>query len=555
VPRRRVALALLACSLIASTGLRVVAGAEKRGLTHDEAITYLATACHQGEYARLTTAGAPPLGRWVPAAEWKVMLRPDRFLCLGTIARDLAHEDVHPPLYFWLLHGWVLVFGVGVWAGPSLNVVLAALTCFALFGLARRALGDPVRAAFVASVWSFSPAAIRVFAEARQYELLALVTVLFAWACVRVAFPPTRRPRRDLPALALATAAGALTQFLFGLVAVVGTALVVAGLWRSRRRLLPPALLAIVAGYALFGVLHPSFPVSLARGRAQASDPEPELLSGRLEATVRTLAEFLMPPVAAAGVPALLALAVLVAATSWSCLRSGRDPVAALPRGAMPLLFVWLALAHAALYLVFVSPGSAMDAKHLSAVWPFAAFVPVLVFERLPRRARAAAAVPFAVALVGAGTVAALDAPHGADGRPAALERARGVVLDNVARGVLPRVVWRVPDRAPVLAADQRRLLAQPEIWTSELRIGYLLVGGVPASDPRYGNSPALGRRVAAEIARRRELAPVPDPLEPGHVFRVGHARERAGRRGWAGDDARAGASDRPDGRPAPGGR
>ena len=555
MPRRRLALALLACALIASTGLRVAAGAEKRGLTHDEAITYLATACHQGEYARLTTAGAPPLGRWVPAAEWKALLRPDRSLCLATIARDLAHEDVHPPLYFWLLHGWVLVFGVGVWAGPSLNVVLAALTCLALLGLARRVLGDPLRAAFVASVWSFSPAAIRVFAEARQYELLAFVAVVFVWACVRVAAPPTRRPARDLAVLALATAAGALTQFLFGLVAIVGVALVAAGLWRSRRRLVVPALLAILAGYALFGVLHPGFPLSLARGRAQGGDPASELLSGRLEATVRTLTEFLLPPVAAAGVAALAALAVLVAVTAWLGLGGDRDPNAALPTRAMPLVFAWLALAHAALYLLFVSPGSAMDAKHLSAVWPFAAFLPVLALGRLPRRARAAVAVPFAVALVGAGSVAALDAPHGADGGPAELERTRGVVLDNVARGVLPRVVWRAPDRAQVLAADQRRLLARPETWTSKLRTGYLFVGGIPASDPRYGNSPVLGRSVAAEIARRRELAPVPDPLEPRHVFRVGPARERPRERGRALAEARAGASDRPDGPPAPGGR
>ena len=101
---------------------------EKRSLTGEESISYLAAACHQGDYARLAVTAQPPVGRWVAAAEWKVLLRPDRALCLGELARDLAREDIHPPLYFWLLHAWALLFGVGLWTGPSLNIAIAGLT-------------------------------------------------------------------------------------------------------------------------------------------------------------------------------------------------------------------------------------------------------------------------------------------------------------------------------------------------------------------------------------------------------------------------------------------
>ena len=148
--RRRLALLLLACALVGSTGLRVAGAADKQGFTHDESISVLAAACHQGDYTRLTSAGEPPFGRWVPASDWKALMRPDRALCLGEIGRDLAREDIHPPLYFWLLHAWTLAFGVGLWTGVSLNIVLAALTGLALFGLARRILGDPLQAAAVA---------------------------------------------------------------------------------------------------------------------------------------------------------------------------------------------------------------------------------------------------------------------------------------------------------------------------------------------------------------------------------------------------------------------
>ena len=523
MPRRRLAILLLACALIAATGLRVAAGVEKEGLTHDESISYLAAACHQGDYARITTVGLHPFGSWVAASEWKALLQPDRPLCFGEIGRDLALEDIHPPLYFWLLHVWGLVFGVGLWTGLSLNIVLAAVSGVALFGLARRVLGDPLKGALVAGVWSLSPAAIRVFGEARHYELLALLAILLVWQCVRFAHPPTRSPRRDALLLVALTAAGALAHFLFGLVIVAGAALIVWGMGRAKPRLLAGGLASIAAGYAIFSLLHPGFILSLERGRVQAVAPSAELLAGRVDATIETFAGFLLPPALARGAAAPLALALLVAGTAWVVARSfsrrGGGPSRS--AAAMALVFAWLAVAHTVLFLTFMSPGSAMDFKHLSAVWPFAAFVPVVALSRLPLRPRVAVAVACAAALAAAGTTAALGAFPERPPDPA-LERAQGLVLDNVARGVLPRVVWRVPDHARVFAADQRYLLEHESDWLPGLDSGDVFVGGLPASDPRYGNTPALGRRVAAAIAARHRLVPVSGALEVGGVFRIG---------------------------------
>jgi hypothetical protein len=530
VPRRRLALAVLACALLLATGVRVAAGAEKRVLTHDESISYLAAACHQGDYARLTVRTESPYGRWVPASEWKALLRPDRPLCLRQIGRDLAREDIHPPLYFWLLHGWALVFGVGLWTGVALNIALAALTGIALFALARRVLGDPLEGALVAAVWSLSPAAIRVFAEARQYELLALLAVLFVWQCLRFADPPTRSERRDAALLAAAAAAGALTHFLFALVAVAGAGLLVARLWRADRALLAWGIASIAAGYAAFSLLHPEFARSLERGGGQGAAPALDRLFGRLELTVDTLAELVLPPVLAHEPLAAAACAALAAMTALVLVRGLRTPAGAeVTRAgrtrfravAMPLVFVGLAGAHIVLFLSFVTPGGAMAFKHLSAVWPFAAFVPVLALEALFRRARAPTAAAGGVALAAAGAIAVLGHLPRSE-TPPALERARGVVLDNVARGVLPRVVWRLPDEARVFAADQRHLLEHPTAWLPELARGDLYVTGLPPSDPRYGNSAERGRRVAAAIARRHRLEPVPESVERARVYRIG---------------------------------
>jgi len=542
--RRRLALALLACVLLAAGGLRVAGGADKSGFTHDESISYLAAACHQGDYARITVYAEPPFGRWVAASDWKALLRPDRALCLGDISRDLAREDIHPPLYFWLLHGWTLAFGVGLWTGLSLNIVLATLTGLAVFGLARRVLGDPLAAVAVAGVWSFSPAAIRVFGEARQYELLALLAVVFVWQCVRFADPPTRTPRRDAAGLAALAAAGALAHFLFALVAVAGAGLLAVRLRRRERRLVAPGLASIAAGYAVFSLVHPQFLLSVRRGRAQAAESTADLVGGRAEATVETLAEFLVPPVVATGAVGAVALGVLAGATAWAivvALRSGGTRPAA---ASMPVVFVWLAAAHTALFLSFVSPPSGMDFKHLSALWPFAAFVPVLVVGSLPGRVRVPLGAVGAAALTTAATIAALGQfPAAGQTPPRQLERTERLVLDNVARGVLPRIVWPLPDDARVFAADQRHLLGHPGAWLNELGPGTLYVGGLPPSDPRYGNSPALGRRVAGAISGRHRLIRVPGrELGAGRVYRLGPAEAVAGaprRRGSHGDAAR----------------
>lgn len=518
--------------LVASGALRVAAGADKPGFTHDESISYLAAACHQGDYARITVEAEPPFGRWVAASEWKALLRPDRALCLGQISRDLAREDIHPPLYFWLLHGWALAFGVGVWTGLSLNIVLAALTALALFGLARRVLGDPLGAVAVAGVWSFSPAAVRVFAEARQYELLALLAVLFVWQCLRFADPPSRTPRRDAVGLAALAAAGALAHFMFLLVAVAGAGLLAVRLWGRERRLLAPGLASIGVGYVVFSLVHPGFLLSVRRGGAQAVEPSLDLLGSRAEATVQTLAEFVLPPTLASGWAGVVALAGLLGATGWAVAAAlGREGTRPGGAAAMPLVWAWLAAAHAALFLTFVTPASGMDFKHLSALWPFAAFVPVLALGSLPRRVAFPLGAVGATVLATAATIAALGQfPPPGQTSPRQLEQTEQLVLDNVARGVLPRIVWRLPDDARVFAADQHRLLEHREAWLDELGRGTFYVGGLPPSDPRYGNSPALGRRVAEAISERHRLVPLPGrALEAGRIYRLGPGGSLAG--------------------------
>ncbi|MGD0998759.1 MAG: glycosyltransferase family 39 protein, partial [Thermoleophilia bacterium] len=150
-----VALILIAAVLL-GTAFRVDSMRHKHGLHIDEVISYITAAGRLGDFSH---PGATTLdGAWVPAAQWKSGLGPGRTFDFGQIISGLAKHDVHPPLYFCLLHIWTLVVGVKFWTGPSLNLIIDVLCGAALFGLARRLLRDPVAAALVVLIWSVSPA-------------------------------------------------------------------------------------------------------------------------------------------------------------------------------------------------------------------------------------------------------------------------------------------------------------------------------------------------------------------------------------------------------------
>ena len=542
------ALALVAVALVAGVGLRAAGTAPKSSLTHDEAISYLSATCHQGEWYAVTFGPRPPFGSWAPAAAWQRMLRTEDVGCLGRIRDDLARYDIHPPLYFWLLHAASLAAGTSLWTGAGLNVLLSALGTLALFGLALRVLGDRLRAALVALTWAVSPAVVQVFAEARQYELLGLLTILFTWQALRFAERPERARARDAAGLALLAALGMLTHYHFALV-ILGVSGLLAVRRTAARRLLVGAG-ALAGGAVLFLAGHPGFWRAFATQRSQAGGFVPEQFPDRLAQSAQTLSELVLPP-GLAPTPLGWVVAPLVVGTAvWLLARMrgeggprGEEPErgsagaslertsSAGPR-AMIGLFLWMAAATVGLFLVFVSHGLAMTPKYLAAVWPFAAFVPVLALARLPTRPRAPIAAAGLAALLTCGgfSAAALHADEPPLDPTGLIPRADRVVVDNVARGIFPRVVGPMRPETRVYAATQRHLAAHGDEWVEELAGGGVLVSELPVSDPRYGNTSAQGRRLLSLVRRRAAVgAGGPAVAGLGRAFPVS-PREDAGR-------------------------
>jgi hypothetical protein len=167
-------------------------------------------------------------------------------LPLGDIPNALRH-DGHPPLYYFLLHEWMALFGEGDTAVRSLSGVLAVLA-LPLAWLAGRRVGGRVTAWAFVALLALSPFAIRYGTETRMYSLV-MVLVLAGYLLVATALErPT--PVR-LAGITVVTGALLLSHY-WALWLVAATLVVLA--WRARkgsgadRRQTVRVLAAVVVG-------------------------------------------------------------------------------------------------------------------------------------------------------------------------------------------------------------------------------------------------------------------------------------------------------------------
>jgi mannosyltransferase len=183
------------------------------------------------------------------------------------IARLPLHEipnalkrDGAPPLYYYLLHFWISLFGQSDDAVRSLSGVIAVIT-LPVAWLCGKRLGGRAVAWTMLVLLASAPFAVYYATESRMYALVILLTGCGFLALQRVLRAP--RPG-NLVATAVVTSALLYTQYwALYLVAMVGIWLVVS-IVRSRRHGHPEAapwaaLLAVAVGCLLFVPWVPTF--------------------------------------------------------------------------------------------------------------------------------------------------------------------------------------------------------------------------------------------------------------------------------------------------------
>lgn len=450
---RRLAFAFAVVALIVIAAVQHtmrIAAIER--VSHDDTISYLAATGHQGEFAEVVESRSAPVAQWVPASQWQRFTRVEDALPLLRIAQDLGHYDIHPPAYFWLLHVWVLLAGVHVWSGPVLNVLVHVATGVVLWRLARHVTKSPLAAWGAVGVWATLPAVAQTAVQTRQYSLAGLLSIALASAFIR-----TRESgsTRGLIGVAVLTTLGLLTLYPFGLI-VAGLGLFCLTDLRqaARRRTALLQLGALTAGGVAFLLCQPWLRETLQRQQDQVEPYTPELSRLRLDVLLHDLPRFAIGRLPGqAGIVVLIATVVL-AALAWRARPQARPVI---------LLAVFVPVALSAAYIAVLTPGAASQARYFSIALPHVALLPVLAWPYLKvRPVMFAAAAVFAAAAI----INTTQAISEANTPPATtIDGSRPVVMDNLARGVLLRILWDAPPSTPVYAADQQTLLSTTDRW------------------------------------------------------------------------------------------
>lgn len=167
------------------------------------------------------------------------------------MAAAAGAADVHPLLYYGLLHGWMGLAGRSPLAVRFLSVVLGMITLVLLWRLAAWCF-DHLTGLVVGSLAAVNPFHVAYCQEARMYALLGLGAVTAAWGLLRaLEETPGRAKCRRWWALYVVGAVvtlyahslGAFVLLAFHLLSVVR---------RPWRRRLPALLLADLAALAVF---------------------------------------------------------------------------------------------------------------------------------------------------------------------------------------------------------------------------------------------------------------------------------------------------------------
>ncbi len=312
---------------------------------------------------------------WDEARNIDVSLRP--FLAIAT-APEL---DIHPPVYFWLLHVWARPVGIAVgdapervaWVARSLSVFAGVAGVALLWALARRTAGwgAGLAAAAVSGAAAFWLAESQ---EARMYTvgfaLLAAAALALLAGLAAEDGGDLRARNRRLAAFVLLSTAALLNHYntVFILAAWYlwwgARALLAAERWRRLRT-------AFLCGLANVLLALPAAPLAL---RQIPDYANPNLVVPSLAGYLRQnwaayLGGYSFDPALLGGQGALWlwsALAVLAGGLAAWLLRRGRQGG---ELAALSFLLVWLALG-LALYYIAVLDRGAFNVRYSSFVTP-----------------------------------------------------------------------------------------------------------------------------------------------------------------------------------------
>lgn len=175
----------------------------------------------------------------------------------------LTAQDVHPPLYYWLLKAWMLLFGSSEVALRSMSALFLGLAIVCMGLLVRRLFGT--KAALVTLPFLvFAPFLLRYGFEIRMYSLVSFigVTATYTLVCATQA-ENVQKQRLLFFVYALLVAAGVYTLYFTALIWIAH--LLWLGWLSFKEKRKDIAILGVLAYGSAFLLFIPWLPVFLGK--------------------------------------------------------------------------------------------------------------------------------------------------------------------------------------------------------------------------------------------------------------------------------------------------
>lgn len=422
----------------------------KTSLSNDESVSYMCAAATAGIWE---TSIADMVGRPIAVADLQRFYdRPAR-LDFHTVSLDMARYDVHPPLYFWLLHAIHVLGGTTNATGAFLNVAFGLGVLLLLMRLARHLTGSDTAALAAVAVWYLSPAAVQIDLEARPYQLLALLALASYMLGLRLI--KGTASGWAWTGFTVVNMLGLLTHLYYPFLLMPGMVLMLIHHGLGKRTWY--YLGSLVTSLAFMLLLYPEFIEFLSTYGSRPRDvPEPVDHLNRLKGVAYTTMQFFTEPHLLRYLYLALSLGV-VGFLAWKRIRSPR-PWGCDPRtdkAAFLITLLWWAFFSVSLFLAGISPAQAVGEQYFAYLWPLVAIAGVLAMSSLLKGGTRRWALGIHLALL---TISfALGVRHSEYLKPAIpaawnriIAASDLLVTDEAKRTALPRMSRDLPGDLPL---------------------------------------------------------------------------------------------------------
>lgn len=200
-----------------------------------------------------------PYGELVDIQEYKDLFKIDKKFCFGKIKKD-ATLDIHPPLYFWLLHIWIIMTGGAayIWTGALFNLFLCMFIILLLFKFAFELFNSFEDAIFSILLFCLSPTIYNADLT-RPYFLLTLIVLLAGYLLFKIIKKDKVINFVNLFLFSILICLGFLCHYNFIFICIAWFIFLSIHYWKNNKALIMFYIASCLLGFLLFCNIYPGF--------------------------------------------------------------------------------------------------------------------------------------------------------------------------------------------------------------------------------------------------------------------------------------------------------